>query len=52
MEVIDRGCSNFNNVYRYDVYIPRNSGESDSAYLSRVNNMGKKTVTAYILEFE
>lgn len=51
-EVQDRGCSNFNNVYRYDVYIPRNNGESDNAYLARVNNLGKKTVTAYILEFK
>lgn len=51
-EVQDRGCSNFNNIYRYDVFIPRKYGESDSEYFNRVNNMGKDTVTAYILEEE
>lgn len=48
--VEDRGCSAFNNIYSYDVYIPRGSGESDSAYINRVNNMGKRYVTAYIID--
>lgn len=48
--VEDRGCSAFNNIYSYDVYVPRRSGESDSAYINRVNNMGKRYVTAYIID--
>lgn len=48
--VEDRGCSAFNNIYSYDVYIPRRSGESDSTYINRVNNMGKRYVTAYIID--
>lgn len=48
--VHDRGSSkHFNTVNRFDVYVPRNSGESDSVYYKRVNNMGRKTVTGYIL---
>ncbi|PKK40705.1 hypothetical protein ABB02_00038 [Clostridiaceae bacterium JG1575] len=42
--VKDRGGSNFNNSYRLDVFIPRRSGESSSAYLRRVNNMGMPRV--------
>ena len=51
-EVKDRGCSNFNTANRYDVFIPRNYGESDSAYYTRVNNLGKTKVTGYIIEYE
>jgi 3D (Asp-Asp-Asp) domain-containing protein len=48
--VHDRGSNkHFNTVNRFDVYVPRNSGESDSAYYKRVNKMGRKTVTGYIL---
>ncbi len=48
MTVEDRGGSNFNNSYRLDVFIPRRSGESNSAYLSRVNNMGMPKVKGYV----
>ncbi|WP_024622626.1 3D domain-containing protein, partial [Metaclostridioides mangenotii] len=48
--VHDRGSSrHFNTVNRFDVYVPRNNGEGDSVYYKRVNNMGRKTVTGYIL---
>lgn len=46
--VADRGGSNFDVYNRLDVLIPRNSGESDSEYLNRVNNMGIVKVKGYI----
>lgn len=49
--VTDRGSEKyFNAVNKADVFIPRNSGESDSEYYRRVNNMGRKYVKGYILE--
>lgn len=48
MTVEDRGGSNFNNSYRLDVFIPRRSGESNSEYLRRVNNMGMPKVKGYV----
>lgn len=52
-EVQDRGAKSvFNNWTSFDVFVPRNYGESDSKYFRRVNNMGVKTVTAYVFEFE
>lgn len=44
----DRGGSNFNNSTRLDIFIPRKSGESNSAYLKRVNMMGLKSVKGYV----
>lgn len=45
----DRGSDKyFNNDYRLDVYIPKESNESDSQYFKRVNNMGKIKVKGYI----
>lgn len=35
----------------FDMYIPRNYGESDKNYFNRVNNMGIRKTTGYILEF-
>ena len=37
-------------TYRIDVFIPRQSGESDYSYLNRVNNMGKVKTTGRIIE--
>ncbi len=48
MTVEDRGGSNFNSSSRLDVFIPRKSGESNTAYLSRVNSMGIQTVKGYV----
>lgn len=49
--VLDRGSDKyFNNDYRLDVYIPREHGESDSHYFSRVNKMGKVKVKGCILK--
>ena len=48
--VSDRGGKNFNHSNRLDVLVERNSGESNSEYLKRVNNLGKVKVTGYILE--
>lgn len=44
----DRGGSDFSSGSRLDVFIPRNSGESNSAYYSRVNNLGKPSVGGYV----
>lgn len=46
--VEDRGGPNFNNSTRLDILIPRKSGESNSTYLRRVNNMGLKNVKGYV----
>ncbi len=46
--VEDRGGKDFDSKYRFDMLIPRNSGESDYQYLTRVNNMGIKSITGYI----
>lgn len=47
--VRDRGGSNFNSSNRLDVFVPRKSGESDSAYSKRIREYGRKTVTMYKL---
>ena len=39
----------FGTVNRFDVYVPRNNNESESSYYNRVNNMGRKTTTGYII---
>ncbi|MFB0917849.1 MAG: G5 domain-containing protein [Clostridiaceae bacterium] len=44
----DRGGSDFYSGNRLDVFIPRNGGESNSQYRSRVLSMGKPTVGGYI----
>lgn len=49
MRVMDRGGSDFNSRSRLDVFIPRRSGESSSAYLRRVNNMGRRTARGRVL---
>lgn len=40
----------FYNVSKVDVFVPRHYGESVDAYYRRVNNMGRRTVTGYILK--
>ena len=45
--VRDRGGRNFNSSNRLDVFVPRKSGESDSAYAKRIKQYGRKTVTMY-----
>lgn len=49
-ELLDRGGRGLygNN---FDMYIPRNYGESDNNYFTRINNMGIRKITGYILDF-
>ena len=49
-ELLDRGGRGLygNN---FDMYIPRNYGESDNNYFTRINNMGIHKTTGYILDF-
>lgn len=47
--VRDRGGKNFNSSNRLDVFVPRKSGESNSAYAKRIREYGRKTVTMYKL---
>ncbi len=47
--VRDVGSSKyFHNSHELDVFIPRNSGESNAHYYERVSNMGRKVVKGYI----
>lgn len=46
--VKDTGGPSFDNPCRLDVLIPSKSGEADSAYLSRVNNLGRPIVDGHI----
>lgn len=49
--VEDRGSKRyFNTVTKADVFVPRNAGESDSAYWRRVNNMGKVKAKAIVFQ--
>ena len=50
-KILDRGGKGLSTYYNFDMYIPRNYGESDKTYHSRVNNMGIRKTTGYILEF-
>ena len=50
VRVADRGGSNFNSSTRLDVLIQRKEGESNTAYLQRVNNMGIQTIEGYIVK--
>ena len=47
--VRDRGGKNFNSSNRLDVFVPRKSGESNSAYAKRIREYGRKTVTMHKL---
>lgn len=50
MKVVkDRGSEKyFDAVNKFDVFVPRNAGESDDAYYRRVNNMGRVVVKGII----
>jgi 3D (Asp-Asp-Asp) domain-containing protein len=49
-EVHDTGSPKyFDTKYKFDVYIPKNQNETNSQYYKRVNNMGRKTVQAYLI---
>jgi len=48
--VADKGGSHFNRYDRLDVFVPRYSGESDSAYIKRIYKYGKRTVTTTVLK--
>ena len=50
MTVKDRGGKSFNSKTRLDVLIPRNAGESDSAYFRRVNDKGRPSVRGYVIK--
>ncbi len=50
MTVKDRGGKSFNSKTRLDVLIPRNPGESDSAYFRRVNDKGRPSVRGYLIK--
>lgn len=50
MRVADRGGSDFNSSVRLDVLIQRKSGESNTEYAARVWDMGRQTVSGYIVK--
>lgn len=50
LTVADRGGSNFDTIHRLDVYISRKSGESNSNYMKRVNDMGRVKIKGYIVK--
>lgn len=49
-KVLDKGGKGLYG-YNFDMYIPRNYGESDNNYYNRVNNLGIRKTTGYILKF-
>ena len=50
--VRDRGGKGLNSKYKLDVYVPKKKGETNSQYKKRVNDMGVKTKTCYIVYFK
>ena len=50
--VRDRGGKGLNSKYKLDVYVPKKKGETNSQYKKRVNDMGVKTKTCYIIYFK
>lgn len=50
VRVADRGGPDFNSSVRLDVLIQRKSGESNKEYTARVWDMGRQTVSGYIVE--
>lgn len=51
MTINDKGSSGLYNN-NFDVFIPRNYGESSKSYFYRINNMGIRHAKGYILKFE
>lgn len=50
VRVADRGGSDFNSSLRLDVLIQRKSGESNAEYAARVWDMGRQTISGYIVK--
>ena len=50
MRVADRGGSDFNSSTRLDVLIQRKGGESNVEYAARVWDMGRQTISGYIVK--
>lgn len=50
--VRDRGGRGLNTRFKLDVYVPRIKGESNKRYYRRVNNMGVRKRTVYLLYFK
>ena len=50
--VEDRGGKNLNSPNKLDVYVPRRKGESNKRYYRRVNNMGVKKKTCYVIYYK
>ena len=49
--VADRGSAKyFSEMEAIDVFVPRQSGESDAQYKKRVNNLGRHIIKGYILK--
>lgn len=48
--VEDRGSSAFDSPHRLDVLVEKNAGETNSEYLERINNMGRKKTKGKILK--
>lgn len=51
-KILDRGGKGLDSWVNFDMYIPRNYGESDRNYYKRVNSMGIRSADGYILKFE
>lgn len=53
MKVVrDRGGRGLNTPYKLDVYVPRKKGESNRQYKKRVNRMGVKKKTCYVIYYK
>lgn len=50
--VEDRGGSNFDSKYRMDMLIPRQAGETDYQYTSRIWAMGLQEISGYIKPYK
>lgn len=51
-KVRDRGGKGLNSPYKLDVYVPRIKGESNRQYKRRVNRMGVKKRTCYVIYYK
>lgn len=50
MTVKDRGGSHFDDPRRLDILVPRKEGESDSQYKARAMQLGRQTLSGYIVK--
>jgi len=50
MTVSDRGGSHFDSSDRLDILVTRKSGESDSQYKARAMQLGRQTISGYIIK--